>query len=255
MPELTPIDLLKTPSPEPRPRSNFAAIASAAVAILALVCSFAVLSVTAENQCNDRRDRSILQQPNVWLDRRREEAAIYLVNSGPGAAQIKEYSQIYKAHAVPNQPTGSYQDLVSGQIFGGQREWAFGMSSLFLLREPALLCAGGKADGCLRVRLDLNNLMAGYMMSPGERIPVLRIVNIDEVKKRVTDDVFRDWQNAFGAAVIPDDVDFKIEFCPLSNEFGPCRTITKQILPPFPDLPTCKSGLEALWPNWRTWWR
>jgi hypothetical protein len=248
MPELTPLDLLKTQPADPRPKSNLATIVSVAIAGLALVCSIAVVSITTENQCNDRRDRRILQQPNVWLDRNREEGAIFLVNSGPGAAQIKEYSQIYKDHEVPNQTSGSYQDLRNSRLFGGEGEWAFGMSSLFLLREPALLCAGGKVDGCLRVHFDLNYTMAGYMMSPGERIPVLRIINSDEIKKRVTDDVFRDWQNAFGAAVIPNDVDFKIEFCPLSNEFGPCRTITKQILPPFPDLPACKSGLSALLP-------
>ena len=27
---------------------------------------------------------------------------------------------------------------------------------------------------------------ANYMMSPGQRLPMLRIINIDEIKKRVT---------------------------------------------------------------------
>jgi hypothetical protein len=254
MSELPQIDLLKTKSSDPRPRSNLATISSAAVALLALICSIVVLCTTTENQCIDRRDRRILQQPNVWLDRDREGGVIYLVNSGPGAALIKGYTQIYKDHPVPDQAKGNYQDFLNSRMFGGEGEWAFGMSSLFLLRETALLCAGGKVDGCLRVHFDLNYRMTGYMMSPGERVLFLRIANIDEVKKRVTDDAFMDWQNAFGAAVIPNDVDFRIEFCPLSSEFGTCRTITKQILPLFPDLPPCKSGLEALWPSWRTWW-
>src|SRR5580700_7135648 len=102
MPELPPFDVLKTRSAEPRPRSNWAAIASVSISILALVCSVAVLSITTENQCNDRRDRRILQQPNVWLDRDRNEGAIFLVNSGPGAALIKEYSEIYKKHPIPD---------------------------------------------------------------------------------------------------------------------------------------------------------
>jgi hypothetical protein len=255
MSELPPEKLLRVRSSDPRPRSNFATIASATVALLALVCSFAVLCITTENQCNDRRDRRILQQPNVWLDRDRERGVLTLVNSGPGSALIKEYSAFYRDHPVPKQTEGSYQDFLNSRLFGGEGDWAFGMSSLFLLRETALLCAGGKVDGCLQIHFDLNYKMDGYMMSAGERIPLLRIVNMDEVKRRVTDDVFREWQNAFGAAVIPNDVDFRIEFCPLSNEFGPCRTITKQILPPFPDLPACRSGLEALWPNWRTSWR
>jgi len=217
MPELPPEKRLKTGSSDPRPQSTLATIASVAIALLALVCSMAVLCITTENQCNDRRDRRILQQPNVWLDRDRERGALTLVNSGPGAALIKEYSALYRDHPVPNQTEGSYQDFLNSRMFGGEGEWAFGMSSLFLLRETALLCAGGKVDGCLRVHFDLNYTIAGYMMSPGERLPVLRIINIDEVKKRVTDDVFREWQNAFGAAVIPNDVDFRIEFCPLSN--------------------------------------
>jgi hypothetical protein len=256
MDELPPIDLLKNQSADPRPRSNWANIISGSIALLALVCSIAALSVTAENQCSDRRDRRILQQPNVWLDRVRDEGAIYLVNSGPGAALIKEYSQSYKGHpALRETVGGNYQDLLNSQMFGAEGEWAFGMSSLFLLREAASLCAGAKVDGCLRIHFDLNYKMAGYMMSPGERIPVIRIVNIDEVKKRVTDGVFLDWQNAFGAALIPDDVDFRIEYCPLSAEFGPCRTMTHTVLSPFPDLPPCPSGIAGLLRSWITWWR
>jgi hypothetical protein len=243
-------------SVEPRPRSNWASIIiSGSIAILALVCSVAVLCVTTENQCNDRRDRRILQQPNVWLDRVRDEGAIYLVNSGPGAALIKEYSLLYKKHPAMNEMVGgSYQDLLNSRIFGAEGEWAFGFSSLFLLRDDARRCAGG-TDGCLRVGVDFNYLYANYMMSPGQRLPMLRITNIDEIEKRVTADAFRAWQNAFGAGVTPDDVDFRIEYCPLSSEFGPCRAMTHKELSAFPNLPACPSGIAGLLPSWITWWR
>jgi hypothetical protein len=109
------------------------------------------------------------------------------------------------------------------------------MSSLFLLREDARFCAGGNVEGCLHVGFEFNNLRVGFMISPGQRLHILRIMNIDEIKKRVTPELFRAWQNAFGAAVMPDDIDFRIEFCPLSSEFGPWRTISKNALPTFPD--------------------
>jgi hypothetical protein len=250
MPELPPLPR----SVEPRPRSNWASIISGSIAILALVCSAAVLSITTENQCIDRRDRRILQQPNVWLDTVRDEGAIYLVNSGPGAALIKDFGEFYKERPAINDVTGgNYQDFLNSQMFGTEGEWAFGMSSLFVLREDAPLCAGGKTEGCLRVGFDLNYLRANFMISPGQRLPVLRITNMDEIKKRVTPDAFRAWQNAFGAGLIPDDVNFRIEYCPLSSEFGPCRVITHAKLSAFPDLPTCPSGIAAQLRSWMPW--
>lgn len=118
------------------------------------------------------------------------------------------------------------------------------------LRQAALLCAGGKFDGCLRVRIIHDFPLANYVISSGQRIPFLRIINLDEIKKRVPDGDFLAWQNAFGQAY-PDDVDFRIEYCPLSREFGPCRTLAtkKSLSGAFPDLPICKSGLAALLPS------
>jgi hypothetical protein len=107
---------------------------------------------------------------------------------------------------------GSYQDLLNSRMFGAEGEWAFGFSSMFLLRDDARLCAGGTADGCLQVGFDFNYLYANYMMSPGQRLPMLRIINIDEIKKRVTVGAFRAWQNALGAAVVPDDAQGIISF-------------------------------------------
>jgi hypothetical protein len=128
--DLPPEDLLKAPSVEPRPRSNWASIISGSIAVLALVCSVAVLCITSENQCVDRRDRRILQQPNVWLDRVRDEGAVFLVNSGPGAALIKEYSAFYKKRPILNESAGdSYQDLLNSRMFGHEGDWAFGMST------------------------------------------------------------------------------------------------------------------------------
>jgi hypothetical protein len=250
MPELRPDDLLKTRSVDPRPRSNLATIASVAIALLALVCSTTVLCITTENQCNDRRDRRILQQPNVWLEPEREEGALVLVNSGPGAALIRESIEIYKGKPLPN-PTigGDFQDYRNRRLFSGEQEWLLGISMLTQLRDAALLCAGGKFDGCLRVGINHELPLANYVMSPGQRFPFLHITNLDEIKKRVSDDEFRVWKNMFGEA-FPDDVDFRIEYCPLSHEFGPCRTLTtKKSSAAFPDLPTCKSGLAALLPS------
>jgi hypothetical protein len=248
MPERTPVDLLKTPV-EPRPRSPLATVLSVAIAILALVCSTAVLCITTENQCNDRRDRRILQQPNVWLDSVRDEGTIYLVNSGPGAAIIKEYSEIYKGHPLPHPTVGqNYQEYRNFRAFDGEGEWAFGISALWRLREAASLCAGGKVEGCLRVAFDLNLPLANYMISSGQRLPILRITNLDEIRKRVNEDDFREWKNAFDAVATVDDIDYRIEYCPLSREFGPCRTITRKSITPFPELPACKSGLAALLP-------
>jgi hypothetical protein len=124
------------------------------------------------------------------------------------------------------------------------------MSMLTQLREAASLCAGGKFDGCLRVGINYELPLANYVMSPGQRLTFLRITNLDEIKKRVRDDEFRAWKNVFGEA-FPDDVDFRMEYCPLSREFGPCRTLTikKSLSADFPDLPTCKSGLAALLPS------
>jgi hypothetical protein len=48
MPELTPVDLLKTRPLEPRPRSNWANIISGAIAVLSLVCATAVLCITCQ---------------------------------------------------------------------------------------------------------------------------------------------------------------------------------------------------------------
>jgi hypothetical protein len=251
MSQLTPDDLLKAKSVDPRPRSNLATIASVAIALLALVCSTAVLCITTENQCNDRRDRRILQQPNVWLEPERDEGLLVLVNSGPGAALIRESIEIYKGKPLPN-PTvgGDFQDYRNRRLFGGEQEWLLGMSMLTQLRETALLCAGGKFDGCLRVGINHELPLTNYVMSPGQRLPLLRITNLDEIKKRVPDDEFRAWKNAFGEA-FPDEVDFRIEYCPLSREFGPCRTLTtkKSLSAAFPDLATCKSGLAALLPS------
>jgi hypothetical protein len=169
MSDLSPIDLLKTRSINPRPRSDWANILSVAIALLALVCSGAVLCITTENQCNDRRDRRILQQPSVGLVADRDEGKIFLVNSGPGAALIREYTEIYKGNPLPHPMVGGdYQDWRNGRLFGGEREWMFGMSSLYRLRDAALLCAGGKVEGCLRVRIDLNLPLANYVMPPGK---------------------------------------------------------------------------------------
>jgi hypothetical protein len=256
MPESPPIDPSKTKSVDPRPRSNFAAIASAAVAILALICSFGVLSITSENQCNDRRDRRILQQPNVWLEPDHDKGTIFLVNSGPGAALIKEYSEIYKGSPLPHPAVGDdYQHFASDRLFSGEREWAFGMSSLPQLQNAAFLCAGRITEGCLHVRIDLDFLQPNFVLSPGQRFPILSIRNLDEIKKRVSEDEFLVWISMFGSAARSDDIDLRIEYCPLSREFGPCRTISKNGLSPFPELPACKAGLEALWPSWRTWYR
>jgi hypothetical protein len=227
MSELTPVDLLKTRSVEPRPRSNLATIASVAIAFLALVCSTAVLCITTENQCNDRRDRMILQQPNIWLERDRNEGVIFLVNSGPGAALIRDSSQIYKGNPLPpGAAGGDYQRSRTNRLFSGEREWAFGMSALAKLQDAAFLCAGRQVEGCLRVGLEYDFPLPNFMMSPGQRIPVLRITNLAEIEKRVTRDDFLAWQNLFGSAAYFDDIDFRIEYCPLSREFGPCRTIT-----------------------------
>jgi hypothetical protein len=120
-----------------------ATIASVAIALLALVCSAAVLCITTENQCNDRRDRRILQQPNVWLEPNHDEGSIFLVNAGPGAALIKEYSEIYKGSPLPHPVAGDdYQRFTSNRLFGGEQEWAFSMSALLQLRDAAFLCAG-----------------------------------------------------------------------------------------------------------------
>jgi hypothetical protein len=249
MSDLTPAELLKSRSAEPRPRSNLATIASVAIALLALVCSAAVLCITTENQCNDRRDRRILQQPNVWLEPNHDEGSIFLVNAGPGAALIKEYSEIYKGSPLPHPVAGDdYQRFTSNRLFGGEQEWAFSMSALLQLRDAAFLCAGRKIEGCLQVRIDFEFLEPNFIISAGQRIRILHITNLDEVKKRVTEDDFLAWKNIFGVAARSDDIELRIEYCPLSHEFGPCRTITKKALPIFPDLPICKSGIAALWP-------
>jgi hypothetical protein len=248
MPEIKPSDLLKTSSVEPRPRSNVATIASVAIAVLALVCSTAVLCITTENQCNDRRDRRILQQPNVWLEPERDEGVLVLVNSGPGAALIRKSFEIYKGKPLPQSTIGDdFQDYRNRRLFGGEQEWLLGMSMLTQLREAALLCAGGKFEGCLRISINFDLPKENYIMSPGQRLPILRIMNVDEIKTRVPGDQFRAWKNMFGSA-FPDDVDLRIEYCPLSHEFGPCRILSTKSPSAFPDLPICRTGLAALLP-------
>jgi hypothetical protein len=256
--DLTPDELLKTPAGEPRPRSNWANIVSCSIAALALVCSVAVLCITTENQCIDRRDRRILQQPNVWLDRDPDHGALYLVNSGPGAALIKESKTFYNGKPLPT-PTGEedIQHFINRRTLAGDNEWVLGMTLLSLLRDKAHLCAGGKSEGCLPVDVDLLIPMTNYMMSPGQRLPFLRINSLEEIRKHVTEEDFRTWKNHFGVG-FPWEVDFTIEYCPLSHDFGPCRTVRKRSVTEFqdfPDLAACPSGLAALWPTWRTWWR
>jgi hypothetical protein len=51
------------------------------------------------------------------------------------------------------------------------------------------------------------------------QLPFLRIGNLDEIKKRVGEEEFREWQNQFGVA-FPDDVDFRIEYCPCLMSSG-----------------------------------
>jgi hypothetical protein len=247
MSDLPPI--LKTRTVEPRSRSNFATIASASIAALALVCSIAVLCITTENQCNDRRDRRILQQPNVWIEPDRDEATLYLVNTGPGAAFINKSAEIYHGKPLPDTRVGdNFQDYRNRRLFSGEQEWLLGFSMLTALREAASLCAGGKFDGCLKVGITFELPKTNYIMSPGQRLPLLRIANFGEIKKRVSDDEYRAWANVFGSGY-PDDVDLQIEYCPLSREFGPCRTLSTKSKSDFPDLPTCPSGLAALWPR------
>jgi hypothetical protein len=51
------------------------------------------------------------------------------------------------------------------------------------------------------------------------QLPFLRRGNLDEIKKRVGKKEFRARQNQFGVA-FPDDVDFRIEYCPCLMSSG-----------------------------------
>jgi hypothetical protein len=170
MSELTPADLLKSPTGQPRPPSNWASILSVAVALFSLVCAVAVLCITTENQCNDRRDRRILQQPYLALETDMDQGAVFIVNLGPGAAVINDFRQIYKGKTLPNPTVGdSYQQYRTNRLFSGEREWLFGLSSLYILHEAAFLCQGRKVEGCLHVDFAGNLPQPNYMMSSGQR--------------------------------------------------------------------------------------
>ncbi len=83
-------------------------------------------------------------------------------------------------------------------------------------------------------------------MTPGERFSLLRIANLDEIRKRVSEDEFLEWRNQFGE--VSADSDFQLDYCPVSRDFGPCRNLTNRTISPLPELPACKTGLAALTP-------
>lgn len=172
---------------------------------------------------------------------------MFLVNSGPGAALVEDFKLIYKGSSLPNPILAiNRKDQRPAVLFAGQHEWAFGIASLAYLRDAALLCEGRKVEGCLRVGFHLNWPNANYLISPGERVSLLRIDNLDEIRKRVSEDEFLEWGNQFGDWSA--DSDFQLDYCPVSREFGPCRKLTNRSISALPELPACKTGLAALLP-------
>lgn len=250
--ELTPSDLLRSRSGEPRPRSAFSSVIATVVAFAAFICSLAALSVTIESQCNDRRDRKTMQQPNMGIDVDNDLADIYLINTGPGAALIKDFKLIYQGKTLSN-PSLRFNpwDQKTTIQYSDQDEWAFGMAALRYLREAANLCEGRLIEGCLKVKLDLHWPVANFLIPAGGRTQLLRINNTEEISKRVRSDDFLEWKNQFGW-VAYDDIDFQLEYCPVSREFGPCRTITRHLKSSLPELPTCRTGFAGLVPE-RLW--
>lgn len=249
MSDLTPSPLLNRKFREPRPRSAFATILATLVAVAAFVCSLTALSVTIESQCNDRRDRKTMQQPNMGFDVDDDQAEIYFVNTGPGSALIKDFKLFYKGKALEN-PTLGLDPWKQRPIlqYDRQDEWAFGIAALPYLREAANLCEGRAIEGCLKVRLDIHWPVANFLIPAGGKVQIVRIVNLEEIGNRVSREEFLEWKNQFGW-VASEDIDYQLEFCPVSRDFGPCRTITRTTKSPLPELPACKSGVTALIPE------